>query len=149
MMEELIARETWHWVMWSRWRRSRHDLAWWTGCKCQGQVEGFEARDRVWRWSLSKTWCQWTDATVKSKGGQDRWTNTVIWWYEVDHIIWWLVGACVASTLEEMEWRCARQRYNLGHFISSVKGCVEKCMTGFRIDGRTIKRGKLGCISII
>ena len=26
------------------------------------------------------------------------------WWYEVDHIIWWLVGACVASTMEEMEW---------------------------------------------
>jgi hypothetical protein len=38
---------------------------------------------------------------------------------------------------------CARQRYNLGHFISPVKGCVEKCMTGFRIDGHTIKRGKL------
>jgi hypothetical protein len=44
---------------------------------------------------------------------------------------------------------CARKRYNLGHFISSVKGCVEKCMTGFRIDGRTIKRGKLVCISVI
>jgi hypothetical protein len=44
---------------------------------------------------------------------------------------------------------CARQRYNLGYFISLVKGCVEKCMTGFRIDGRTIKRGKLVCISVI
>ena len=44
---------------------------------------------------------------------------------------------------------CARQRYNLGHFISLVIGCVEKFMTGFRIDGRTIKRGKLVCISVI
>jgi hypothetical protein len=44
---------------------------------------------------------------------------------------------------------CARQRYNLEHFISPVEGCVEKCMTEFRIDGRTIKRGKLVCISII
>ena len=44
---------------------------------------------------------------------------------------------------------CARQRYNLGHFISPVIGCVEKCLTGFRIDGRTIKRGKLVCISVI
>jgi hypothetical protein len=86
---------------------------------------------------------------VKSKYGQDWWTNMVMWWYEVDHIIWWLVGACVASTLEEMEWKCARQRYNLGHFISPVKGYVEKCMTRFRIDGRTIKRGKLVCISVI
>jgi hypothetical protein len=43
----------------------------------------------------------------------------------------------------------ARQRYNLGHFISSVKGYVEKCMTEFRIDGHTIKRGKLVCISVI
>jgi hypothetical protein len=27
--------------------------------------------------------------------------------------------------------------------------CVEKLMTGFRIDDRTIKRGKLVCISVI
>jgi hypothetical protein len=44
---------------------------------------------------------------------------------------------------------CARQGIILGHFISPVKDCVEKCMTGFRIDGRTIKRGKLVCISVI
>jgi hypothetical protein len=104
MMEELTTRETWHWVMWSRSRRSRHDLAWLTGCKCEGQVRGFEARDRMWWWSLSKTWRRWTNATVKSKWGQDRWTNTVMWWYEVNYIIWWLVGACVASTSKEMEW---------------------------------------------
>jgi hypothetical protein len=44
---------------------------------------------------------------------------------------------------------CARQRYNLGHFISPVKCCVKKCINRFRIDDRTIKRGKLVCISVI
>ena len=44
---------------------------------------------------------------------------------------------------------CARQRYNLGHFHFTGHRCVEKFMTGFRIDGRTIKRGKLVCISDI
>jgi hypothetical protein len=43
----------------------------------------------------------------------------------------------------------ARQRYNLGHFHFTGHRCVEKLMTGFRIDGRTIKRGKLVCISVI
>jgi hypothetical protein len=33
---------------------------------------------------------------------------------------------------------CARQRYNLGHFYFTGHRCVEKLMTGFRIDGRTI-----------
>ena len=38
--------------------------------------------------------------------------------------------------------------------VASVKGklsdrCVEKLMIGFRIDGRTIKRGKFICISVI
>jgi hypothetical protein len=44
---------------------------------------------------------------------------------------------------------CARQRYNLGHFYFIGHRCVEKLMTGFRIDGRTIKRGKLVCILVI
>jgi hypothetical protein len=54
---------------------------------------------------------------------------------------------CINIEGDGME--CARQRYNLGYFISPVKGYVEKCMTGFRIDDRTIKRGKLVCISVI
>jgi hypothetical protein len=41
---------------------------------------------------------------------------------------------------------CAKQRYNLRHFHFTGHRCVEKLMTGFRIDGRTIKRGKLVCI---
>jgi len=43
----------------------------------------------------------------------------------------------------------ARQRYNLGHFHFIGHRCVEKLTTGFRIDDRTIKRGKLICISVI
>jgi hypothetical protein len=48
-----------------------------------------------------------------------------------------------------LEWNAQGKGIILGHFISSVKGCVEKCMIGFRIDGRTIKRDKLVCISVI
>jgi hypothetical protein len=59
------------------------------------------------------------------------------------------VGACVASTLEEMKWNVKGKCIFVGHFISLVKGCVEKCMTRFGIDGRTTKRGKLVCISVI
>ena len=44
--------------------------------------------------------------------------------------------------------KCTRQRYNLGHFNSPVIG-VQKLMTGFKIDGRTIKWGKLVYISVI
>jgi hypothetical protein len=44
---------------------------------------------------------------------------------------------------------CARQRYDLGHFHFTGHRCVEKFMTVFRIDGRTIKMGKLVCISVI
>ena len=59
------------------------------------------------------------------------------------------VGACVASTLEEMKWNAQSKSIFVGHFISPVKSYVEKCMTGFRIDGRTIKRNKLVYISVI
>jgi hypothetical protein len=44
---------------------------------------------------------------------------------------------------------CARQRDNLGYFHFTSHRCVEKLMTRFRIDVRTIKRGKLVCISVI
>jgi hypothetical protein len=103
----------------------------------------------VWLWSLSKTWHQWTKTTVKSKWGQDRWTNKVMWWYEVDHTICDMVGVCVVSTLEEIEWntQCKGITYRAFHFIGHR--CVDKFMIGFMIDGHTIKRGKLICISVI
>ena len=67
----------------------------------------------------------------------------------MDHIIVDHVGACVASTLEEMEWNAHGKgiTYRAFHFTSHR--CVEKFMTRFRIDGCTIKRGKLVCISVI
>jgi hypothetical protein len=74
------------------------DEAWLDGPVASVKVKS-EALER-WtarRWSLSKTWRRWTEATVKR-------TNTVTWWYEVDHIICDMVGACVVSTSEEMEW---------------------------------------------
>jgi hypothetical protein len=43
--------------------------------------------------------------------------------------------------------RKAKVQCRAFYFISHR--CVEKLMTRFRIDGRTIKRGKLICISII
>ena len=59
-------------------------------------------------------------------------------------------GWCLCcSTVEEMEWNAQGKGIFVGHFISPVKGCAEKFMAGFRIDGRTIKRGKLICISVI
>ena len=60
-----------------------------------------------------------------------------------------MVGACVASTWEEMEWNVQGEgiTYRAFHFIGH-RG-VEKFMTEFRIDGRTIKRGKLICILVI
>ena len=59
------------------------------------------------------------------------------------------VGACVASTLEEMEWNAQDKGITYRAFYFTGHRYVEKFMTRFRIDGRTIKRGKLVCISII
>ena len=67
----------------------------------------------------------------------------------MDHIICDSVGACVASTLEEMEWNAQGKGITCRAFHFTGHRCVEKFMTGFRIDGRTIKRGKLVCISVI
>ena len=58
------------------------------------------------------------------------------------------VGCLCGITNMEMKWN-AQGKDILGHFISSVIRRVEKFMTGFRIDGRTIKRGKLVCILVI
>ena len=59
------------------------------------------------------------------------------------------VGACVASTLEEMKWNAQGKgiTYRAVHFTGHRY--VEKFMTRFRIDDHTIKRGKLVCISVI
>ena len=67
----------------------------------------------------------------------------------MDHIIVDRVGACVASTLEEMEWNAQGKGTTYRAFHFTGHRCVEKFMTGFRIDDRTIKRGKLVCTSVI
>ena len=67
----------------------------------------------------------------------------------MDHIICDMVGACVASTLEEMEWNAQGKGITYRAFHFTGHRCVEKFMTELRIDGHTIKRGKLVCISVI
>ena len=58
-----------------------------------------------------------------------------------------MVGTCVTSTLEEMEWNAQGKYITYREFYFNDHRRVEKFMTGFRIDGHTIKRGKLVCIS--
>jgi hypothetical protein len=59
------------------------------------------------------------------------------------------VGACVASTLEEIEWNAQGKCITYRAFYFTGHRCVEKFMTRFRIAGCIIKRGKLVCISVI
>ena len=61
----------------------------------------------------------------------------------MDHINVDHVGACVASILEEMEWNVQGKGISYRTFYFTGHRCVEKFMTGFRIDGRTIKRTNL------
>ena len=67
----------------------------------------------------------------------------------MDHIICDSVGACVASTLKEMEWNAQGKGITYRTFHFTGHRCVEKLMTRFRIDRRTIKKGKLVSISVI
>ena len=59
------------------------------------------------------------------------------------------VGACVASTLDEIEWNAQGKGITYRTFYLTGHRCIEKFMTEFRIDGCTIKRSKLICISVI
>ena len=151
-------------VMWPKWRRSRQSLACGTGCNGEGQVKTLK-RWTARRWSLGKTWHRWTEATVKSEQVQDRWTKDIMWWYGMDHIIqrrssqvlthdddqkpWWSLVLVWHQHLGRWNGMRKVKVWLVGHFISPVKGYVEKCMTGFRIDDRTIKRGKLVCKSVM
>ena len=66
----------------------------------------------------------------------------------MDHITVDHVGACVTSKVEEMEWNAQGKGITYRAFHFTGHRCVEKLMTGFRIDGHT-KRAKLVCISVI
>jgi hypothetical protein len=59
------------------------------------------------------------------------------------------VGACVASVSEDMEWNAQGKGITYRAFYFTGYRSVEKFITGFRIDGHTINRGKLVCISVI
>ena len=67
----------------------------------------------------------------------------------------WIISLLIVSVhvlhrhLEKMEWNAQVKGITLEHFHFTGHRCVEKLMTGFRIDGRTIKRGKFVCISVI
>ena len=54
---------------------------------------------------------------------------------------------CISIKGDGME--CARQRYICRGFHFIHHRCVEKFMTRFKIDGHTIKRGKLVYVSVI
>ena len=66
----------------------------------------------------------------------------------VHHLMKMKVGCLCSITDMEMKWNAQGKGIFVRHFISPVKGCVEKCMTMYRIDGRNIKRGRLACISV-
>jgi hypothetical protein len=75
---------------------------------------------------------------------------------QYDHVIIWSGSyhcwscwcmCCIDSVGDGME--CARQRNICRAFHFTGHRCVEKFMTGFRIDDHTIKRGKLVCILVI
>jgi hypothetical protein len=54
----------------------------------------------------------------------------------------------VLHQLEEMEWNVKGKGISYRAFHFTSHRCIEKFMIEFRIDGRTIKRDKLVCISV-
>lgn len=61
-------------------------------------------------------------------------------WIIVHHLLI-EVDACVASLFDEIKWNVQGKGMTCRTF-HFIKGCIDKCMVRFRIDGRTIKRGK-------
>ena len=129
VMKELIAYETWHGVKWLRWRRSRQDLSWWTGSKREGQVEGFRVMDRV-AVKLEQDMAPMDEGNsekqVRSRS-MNQYGHVMIWRGSYHLVIgWWM--CCINIGGDGME--CARQRYNLGHFISPVIGVYRSWWSG-------------------
>jgi hypothetical protein len=56
---------------------------------------------------------------------------------------------CIDTKGDGDGMECVRQRYNCRAFHFNGHWSVEKFMTRFMIDGRTIKGGKLVCILVI
>ena len=108
-------------IMWLRWRRSRHDLAWWTSCKHEGQVGGFGPIDRM-AVKLKQ------DLAPMNEGNDEKQVRSrsmnqqghVMIWSGSYHLWYGWCMCCINIEGDGME--CTRQRYNLGHFISPVIG---------------------------
>jgi hypothetical protein len=112
----------------------------------------------------NKAWLDGPVASVKGKlwglsadGPKQRWRTSKV---KIDEPIWscddmkWIISfvidwcmCCINIRGNGME--CAKQRHIYRAFHFTSHRCVEKFITGFRIDGRTIKRGKFVCISVI
>ena len=132
------------------------------------KVEKIKARlglmDRLHAWRAS--WRLWSDgprggeawARLGTDGRRQRWKVSEVKIDEPtrshDDIKWIISFAdqgwcmcCINIGGDRME--CAKKgiTYRVFHFIGL--NWVEKCLTRFRIDGCTIKRGKLICISVI
>ena len=119
VIEELIAYETWHGVMWSKWRRSRQGLAWWTGCNGEGQVKALK-RGTARRWSLGKDLAPMDRGNGEERArsrSMDQRGHVMIWsgLYHSRKVkpsidSWWWskglmeFGACVASIFGKMKW---------------------------------------------
>jgi hypothetical protein len=132
------------------------------------KVEKIEMRlgstDRLQVWRAS--WRLWSEglrvmvkleqdlAPMDQRNGEEQvrsrsmnqYGHVMIWSESYHLVISWYM-CCINIEGDGME--CARKRYNLENFHITGHRCVEMLMIGFRIDGRTIKRGKLVCILII
>jgi hypothetical protein len=86
-----------------------------------------------------------SEEQVKSRS-MNQYGHVMIWSGSYHYWSCWCM-CCIDIGEDGME--CARQRYIYRAFNFTDHRCVEKFMTGFRIDGRTIKRDKLVCISVI
>jgi hypothetical protein len=115
---------TWSHV--TRWRRSRWGLAWWTNCKHEGQVRGYEAINRVvgkleqrlgadrlrQRWRASEVKI---DVPIRSHDDM-KWIISFVM----------VVGACIAWILKEMKWNTQSKGIFVGYFyFTGPKLCRE------------------------
>jgi hypothetical protein len=73
-MKELIAYETWHGVMWLD--GEDQGKTWLDGLVASVKGKSEAKHWNMWWDAWVMTWRWWTDATMKSKWSQDRWTNT-------------------------------------------------------------------------
>ena len=118
--------------------------------------------DRLQAWSR---WRLWSDgprggeawARLGIDGWRQRWKASEV---KIDEPtrshddMKWIIsfvdqGWCIVASTSEMEWNAQGKGITYRAFYFTGHRCVEKLMIRFRIDGHTIKRGKLVCISVI